>query len=217
MISTRCFQATWIREQAAALRARDLRTLEKNILALELVSRLGREGLEFIFKGGTSLALFFEPVRRLSIDVDILSLEPIERLKAVLDRATTGRPPFNGYEHQESRDREAPPTVHFRIPYSSALDSGGVHTIQLDVITAVSPRGTTRKSISSAMASGHSTVTFSTNRFRMPNHVSLQPVPLLSRSGCDRRRMTLTCQHFLPPKSISIHSAMPILTVRGAT
>ena len=139
MISPRCFKEAWIREQAAALRARDLRTLEKNIVALELVSRLRREGLEFIFKGGTSLALFFDPVRRLSIDVDILSLEPIERLKAVLDQATTDRPPFAGYEHQEHRDREAPPTVHFRIPYSSALDPGGVHTIQLDVITAESP------------------------------------------------------------------------------
>jgi hypothetical protein len=85
MISPRCFEVVWIREQAAALQARDLRTLEKNILALELVSRLRREGLEFIFKGGTSLALFFDPVRRLSIDVDILSLEPIERLKALLD------------------------------------------------------------------------------------------------------------------------------------
>jgi len=111
MISPRCFEEAWIRRQAASLRALDLRTLEKNILALELVSRLRREGLEFIFKGGTSLALFFDPVRRLSIDVDILSLEPIELLKSVLAQATTDRPPFTGYEHQERRDREAPPTV----------------------------------------------------------------------------------------------------------
>lgn len=113
MIAPRCFEAAWIHEQAEVLRARDLRTLEKNILALELVSRLRRDGLEFIFKGGTSLALFFDSVRRLSIDVYILSLEPIEHLKAVLDQATTERPPFIGYEHQERRDREAPPTVHF--------------------------------------------------------------------------------------------------------
>lgn len=147
MILHRCFEEAWIREQAAALRARDLRTLEKNILALELVSRLRREGLEFIFKGGTSLALFFDPVRRLSIDVDILSLESIERLKAVLDQATTDRPPFTGYEHQEGRDREAPPTVHFRIPYTSALDPGGVHSIQLDVITAESPYAATEERV----------------------------------------------------------------------
>lgn len=147
MIATHCFEETWIREQAAALRARDLRTLEKNILALELVSRLRREGLDFIFKGGTSLAMFFDPVRRLSIDVDILSLEPFERLKAVLDQATTDRPPFIGYEHQEHRDREAPPTVHFRIPYTSAFDPGGVHSIQLDVITAESPYAATEEKV----------------------------------------------------------------------
>jgi hypothetical protein len=147
MISPHCFQEVWIREQAAVLRARDLRTLEKNILALELVSRLRREGLEFIFKGGTSLALFFDPVRRLSIDVDILSLEPTERLRAVLDQATTDRPPFTGYEHQEHRDREAPPTVHFRVSYSSPLDPGGVHSIQLDVITAKSPYAATEEKV----------------------------------------------------------------------
>jgi hypothetical protein len=147
MISPRCFEESWIREQATALRARDLRTLEKNILAMELVSRLRREGLEFIFKGGTSLALFFDPVGRLSIDVDILSQEPIERLKAVLDQATTDRPPFAGYEHQERRDREAPPTVHFKIPYTSALDPGGVHSIQLDVITAESPYAATEEKV----------------------------------------------------------------------
>ena len=125
------------------MRARDLRTLEKNILALELISRLQRGGLDFIFKGGTSLALFFEPVRRLSTDVDILSLESPERMKSVLDGATTDRPPFTGYEHQEHRDRESPPTVHFKIPYTSALDPGGIHSIQLDVITAESPYAST--------------------------------------------------------------------------
>lgn len=145
MIAPHCFEEAWIREQAELLQARDLRTLEKNILALELVSRLRREGLEFIFKGGTSLALFFDPVRRLSIDVDILCLEPLGRLKTVLDRATTDRLPFTGNEHQERRDREAPPTVHFKIPYRSALDPGGVHSIQLDVITAESPYATTEE------------------------------------------------------------------------
>ena len=147
MIAPRCFQEPWVRKQAAALNARDLRTLEKNILALELVSRLRRSGLEFVFKGGTSLALLFDPVRRLSIDVDILSLEPIERLKTMLEQATTNRPPFTGYEHQVRRDREAPPTIHFRIFYSSALDPAGLHSIQLDVIMAESPYADTEERV----------------------------------------------------------------------
>lgn len=147
MIAPYCFQEAWIQEQAEVLRARDLRTLEKNILALELVSGLRREGLELVFKGGTSLALLFEPVRRLSIDVDILSLEPLERLKEVLGRAATNRHPFTACEHQERRDREAPPTVHFRIFYESAFDPGATHSIQLDVIMADSPYAETEEKI----------------------------------------------------------------------
>ncbi|MCC5790415.1 MAG: nucleotidyl transferase AbiEii/AbiGii toxin family protein [Opitutales bacterium] len=145
MITPRCFQEAWIREQADALKARDLRTLEKNILALELASRLQRGGLEFIFKGGTSLALLFDPVQRLSIDVDILSLEPIDQLKAVLEKWIVDQPPFTAYEHQVRRDREAPPTVHFRIFYRSALDPSGLHSIQLDVVTAESPYAATEE------------------------------------------------------------------------
>ena len=66
MISPHCFEEAWIRDQAVALKARDLRTLEKNILALELVGRFRHAGLEFIFKGGTALSLLFDPVKRLS-------------------------------------------------------------------------------------------------------------------------------------------------------
>lgn len=139
MISPHCFEEAWIRDQAGALKARDLRTLEKNILALELVGRFRHAGLEFIFKGGTALSLLFDPVKRLSIDVDILSPEPVRRLKAVLDQTASDRHPFTGYEHQKRRDREAPPTLHFRIYYRSAFDPGGLHSIQLDVITAESP------------------------------------------------------------------------------
>jgi hypothetical protein len=76
MISPVCFGADWLRDHAEAMKARDVKNLEKCVLALELVSRMHRAGLDFIFKGGTSLALVFNPVRRLSIDVDILSLEP---------------------------------------------------------------------------------------------------------------------------------------------
>jgi hypothetical protein len=75
MISPECFELSWLREQAEATRVRDPKNLEKCILALELVGRMQEAGLNFVFKGGTSLVLLFSPVRRLSIDVDILSLD----------------------------------------------------------------------------------------------------------------------------------------------
>ena len=135
MISPTCFSKDWLREQANALKARDVRNLEKCVLALELVGRLKKAGLEFIFKGGTSLLLLTNKPRRLSIDVDILCLESQEKLEEVLDKVV-GHPFL---EHQEHRDREAPPTRHFRVVYESAFDGATGQAIQLDVIVAESP------------------------------------------------------------------------------
>ena len=137
MISPVCFSRYWLREQADALKARDVRNLEKCVLALELVGRLKKAGLEFIFKGGTSLLLLVDRPRRLSIDVDILCLESLEKLEEVLGKVV--RPPFVAWEHQEHRDREAPPTRHFRLVYESAFDGAAGHAIQLDVIVAENP------------------------------------------------------------------------------
>lgn len=48
-----------LEEKQQLFKAQDLQTLEKCALALELVGRLRKEGLDFIFKGGTSLMLLF--------------------------------------------------------------------------------------------------------------------------------------------------------------
>ena len=137
MIHEKCFTLDNLREQGEALQVSDLRNLEKCILALELTARLKSEGLEFIFKGGTSLLLHCTPAKRLSIDVDILSLEPLQKFEEVLKRATNTAP-FHNWEHQEKRDREAPPTIHFKAYYDSAV-SGDEESIQLDVICTDNP------------------------------------------------------------------------------
>jgi hypothetical protein len=137
MILPKCFSKEWLQEQSDASQARDVRNLEKCVLALELVARLRKAGLEFIFKGGTSLLLLAEGPRRLSIDVDILCLESQEKLQEVLAKVV--RPPFTAWEHQEQRDREAPPTRHFRLLYESAFDGTTGQAIQLDVIMAENP------------------------------------------------------------------------------
>lgn len=106
-------------------------------MALELVGRLSDAGLNFVFKGGTSLVLLLNPVRRLSIDVDIVTPEPLERLTAVLEQV--GRtPPFIRYEHQTGRDRDAPPTKHFKIVFRSTVgaQAQAESHVQLDVIAA---------------------------------------------------------------------------------
>ncbi len=137
MILPKCFTPEFLSEQGKLLQVGDLRNLEKCTLALELVSRLQRAGLDFIFKGGTSLLLHCSPARRLSIDVDILSLEPVERFQEILQKITRNTP-FIRWDHQDHRDREAPPTKHFKAFYTSAL-TGEEESVQLDVICAENP------------------------------------------------------------------------------
>jgi len=137
MISKECFTGEFLSDQGKILQVGDLRNLEKCILALELVCRLQREDLDFVFKGGTSLLLHCTLAKRLSIDVDILSLEPLEKFVEVLQKITWDAP-FLRWDHQDHRDREAPPTKHFKAFYTSAL-SGEEESVQLDVICAKNP------------------------------------------------------------------------------
>ncbi|MDO8541622.1 MAG: nucleotidyl transferase AbiEii/AbiGii toxin family protein [Opitutaceae bacterium] len=137
MIHPDCFQLPWLRQQAEAMRVQqaNLHLLERCIHALELVGRLSDAGLNFVFKGGTSLVLLLQPVRRLSLDVDIATPEPIERIKAMLDQVATNQPPFLRYEHQTKRDRDAPPTKHFKIFFRSVAGPQPESYVLLDVIT----------------------------------------------------------------------------------
>jgi hypothetical protein len=138
MIHPDCFQKPWIDEQAAALKVHrnGLELLERCMVALELVGRLSDGGLDFVFKGGTSLVLLLQPLRRLSIDVDIVTPESLERLQAVLATVTRAAPFLGIAEHQIGRDRDAPPTRHFKIPFRSATNLQGQSHVQLDVISS---------------------------------------------------------------------------------
>lgn len=134
MIAEECLQQPWIEAQAARLQVRDRLLLERCIHALDLVARLRHEGLDFVFKGGTSLVLHLHPLRRLSIDVDIACTAPLEQIKRVLDAVVYPKQPFTRYAHQDHRDRDEPPTKHFLIHFNSAVRSGFESHILLDVL-----------------------------------------------------------------------------------
>lgn len=117
--------------------------LEKCLLALELTGQLKMAGLNFVFKGGTSLLLHFSDPKRLSIDVDIVCLDALPKLGEVLNTITENSDRlFLHWEHQNWRDREAPPTLHFLIYYDSQVEAGGGQSIQLDVIQSDCPHAT---------------------------------------------------------------------------
>ena len=86
MILKESFLEEWIRSIQKKYRSDPILT-EKVILALTLLEQLVTCGLDFVFKGGTSLILLLGKPRRLSIDIDII-VPPEERefLKQKLDK-----------------------------------------------------------------------------------------------------------------------------------
>lgn len=138
ILAPKCFTESYLRGIQKDLKARDLGTLEKCVLALELVGRLQQGGLNFIFKGGTSLLLHLPEPKRLSIDVDIICLDGEDKLKEVL-KGIVKEAPFTHWEHQEHRDREAPPTQHYQVYYAPARTAPKQPSIQIDVIRAENP------------------------------------------------------------------------------
>jgi predicted nucleotidyltransferase component of viral defense system len=64
-------QLGWNRQDA------QLKNLEKAIVALYLLECLTVYGIEFIFKGGTSLLLLLVKIYRLSVDIDIIIENPL--------------------------------------------------------------------------------------------------------------------------------------------
>lgn len=72
MIKTETYTQEWIKTVAKSNRNADPILVEKVIRALTLLYHLAANGLNFVFKGGTSLMLILENPKRLSIDIDII-------------------------------------------------------------------------------------------------------------------------------------------------
>ncbi|MFH0880581.1 MAG: nucleotidyl transferase AbiEii/AbiGii toxin family protein [Lentisphaerota bacterium] len=115
-------------------------------MALELVGRLAKAEFPFVFKGGTSLLLHVQPIRRLSIDADIATPESLEGTQAVLNDVVSHRAPFTRWQHQAGRDSENPPTRYFQVYYPSAIQGKEQH-IQLDVLIEAASYPVTEKRI----------------------------------------------------------------------
>ena len=74
MIKEKCFTQEWLDQfkKQKVHRRIDRIILEKMIYALHLLERLKTNGLDFVFKGGTSMLLLLNEGNRFSIDLDII-------------------------------------------------------------------------------------------------------------------------------------------------
>src|SRR5690606_37948628 len=136
MISERSFGIDWIKSISEKMGKRgDPKMLEKVIYALYLLEQLKSNGLDLIFKGGTSLLLVTDPPRRFSIDIDIITTENENSIESTLEKVIK-RERFTRWEPDNDRKHILDaPVAHYKIYYRSSVNQHfGEEPILLDVL-----------------------------------------------------------------------------------
>lgn len=112
----------------------NLELLEKTIGALFLVECLVDEGLNFIFKGGTSLVLLLDEMKRFSVDVDIITEEDKEKVNMIINRIIKHQDLFIRFEEniRENVTSQRMDLQHFKFFFNSVTDNSEKY-ILLDV------------------------------------------------------------------------------------
>lgn len=134
MIKANCFTEEWLdqfKKQKDHKRI-DKIILEKMIFSLHLLERLKANGLDFVFKGGTSLVLLLDEGNRFSIDIDIVSKTKREELEAILNKIIDSSH-FTEWKLDEHRSYQpGVPKAHYKFSFDTNLHGSG--TILLDVL-----------------------------------------------------------------------------------
>lgn len=120
MIDIKSLSAEWIAEKRNKY-SKDPNLMESMIYALYLLEQLQLTGLEFIFKGGTSLILLMEEPKRFSVDLDIIISPKIKRkelekyLSKIIDNSA-----FTTMELDEKRSYNGDiPKAHYKFIFNS--------------------------------------------------------------------------------------------------
>lgn len=114
--------------------AADIQLLEKTIGALYLVENLVNNGLDFIFKGGTSLVLLLNKLKRFSVDVDIITEESREKVQQCLESLIKDQDLFIRFDEniRENSASQRMDLQHYKFFFQSATDASEKY-ILLDV------------------------------------------------------------------------------------
>lgn len=137
MLSKECFTPEWIKKIKNDNAPADPTIIEKTIYAFELLSTLSDLGLDFIFKGGTALLLLINEPQRLSIDVDISTIESKEQVEKQLNEIVKS-PVFNSWE-ENPRTATNIPKRHYKLFFHSVINPNHNSYILLDVLFQENP------------------------------------------------------------------------------
>jgi hypothetical protein len=120
MIDLKTLSVEWIAEKRKQY-SKDPTLMESMIYALYLLEQLQFSGLDFIFKGGTSLILLMQEPKRFSVDIDIIispkmGKEELERFLLKIEEKSA----FNRMELDERRSYKGViPKAHYKFIYNS--------------------------------------------------------------------------------------------------
>lgn len=125
MIDEKCFTREWIETFKTNKEHRNIQApiLEKMIHALHLLTLLKTHGLDFVFKGGTSLVLLLQEGIRFSIDIDIVTTATREDVEEVLEKIKSDKR-FTKIDLDERRSykKEGVPKAHYVLEFESVYD-----------------------------------------------------------------------------------------------
>lgn len=120
MIDLKTLSADWIAEKRKKY-SKDPTLMESMIYALYLLEQLQLSGLNFIFKGGTSLILLMKEPKRFSVDIDIIvspkiNREKLEKYLSKIEETSA----FTRMELDEKRSYQGDiPKAHYKFLYNS--------------------------------------------------------------------------------------------------
>lgn len=136
MIDNKSFTKEWLDSFRGKKEHKSINVtiLEKMVHALSLLEHLKVAGLDFVFKGGTSLVLLLKEGNRFSIDIDIISNVEREKLEEILD-AVVANSHLKSHTLNERRSyKEGVPKAHYTFEFDSVYNQNVPGTILLDIL-----------------------------------------------------------------------------------
>ncbi|MEN8227723.1 MAG: nucleotidyl transferase AbiEii/AbiGii toxin family protein [Bacteroidota bacterium] len=136
MINDKCFTIEWLESFKKQKKHKLIQTniLEKMIYALHLLEQLKNNGLEFVFKGGTSLILLLEEANRFSIDLDIICKTERKELEAVLNKVVENSKFISVNLNEHRSYKPGVPKAHYSFAFESVFNTKTPGNILLDVL-----------------------------------------------------------------------------------
>lgn len=123
MIKEQSYTTEWLDAKVKEYDAASYDLAEKMVYALTLLEHLKLKGLDFIFKGGTSLVLMVDEFHRFSKDIDIIVHTKPDNLHEIFDAVVADAPFIKWEESERKNDEFQVPKEHYKFTYKESKPS----------------------------------------------------------------------------------------------